>query len=79
MREFRLEGQTKTIYIRLLQEGTEVARPTQAVEIGNGLFKILATPDYDPYDEEWEFLPGSIVRCESRQAPEGEYRLAVEP
>jgi hypothetical protein len=79
MREFRLEGQTKTIYIRLLQEGTEVARPTQAVEIDNGLFKILATPDYDPHDEEREFLPGSVVRCESRQAPEGEYLLAVRP
>ena len=79
MREFCLEGQTKTIYIRLLQEGTEVARPTQAIEIGNGLFQILATPDYDPQDEEWEFLPGSVVRCEPRQAPQGEYLLAVKP
>jgi hypothetical protein len=79
MREFRLEGQTKTIYIRLLQEGTEVARPTQAVEIGNGLFQILATPDYHPHDEEWEFLPGSVVRCESRPDSQGAYLLAVRP
>jgi hypothetical protein len=79
MREFRLEGQTKTIYIRLLQEDTEVARPTQGVEIGNGLFQILATPDYDPHDEKWEFLPGSVVRCESRQSPQGEYLIAVKP
>jgi hypothetical protein len=79
MREFRLEAQTKTIYVRLLHEGTEASRPTQAVEIGNGLFKILATPDYDPDDEDWEFLPGSVVRCESRQDPQGQYSLAVTP
>jgi hypothetical protein len=79
MRNFRLEAQTKTIHVRLLQEGTEVSRPTQAAEIDGGLFQILATPDYDPHDEEWEFPPGSVVRCESRKSSEGEYLLAVRP
>jgi len=52
----------RTIYIRLLEEGTEVLRPTEAEELGDGLFKLLPTPNYDPQDEHWEFGPGSVVR-----------------
>lgn len=55
--------ETVEIYIQLLEEGTPTARPTQAIPLGNGLYKILPTQDYDPEDEIWEFLPGSIVRC----------------
>ena len=29
------------IYVRLLDEGTEVSRPTDAVDIGNGLYRLL--------------------------------------
>jgi hypothetical protein len=69
-----------TIYVRLLHEGTEAARLAEAVDIGAGLFRILSAPDYDPQDEEWAFLPGSVVRCEPRQDPtQGEYLLAVKP
>jgi hypothetical protein len=52
----------KTIYVRLMDEGTYVLRPTEAQELGNGLFKLLATPQYNPDDEKWEFSPGSAVR-----------------
>ena len=52
----------KTIYIRLLDEGTEVFRRTEAEELDNGLFKLLPAPGYDPDDEHWEFTPGSVVR-----------------
>jgi len=55
-----------TIYIRLLGEGTDVFRPTQAEELTAGRFKLLPTPDYDPDDERWEFIPGSIVRGVNR-------------
>lgn len=24
---------------------------------------MLATPDYDPTDEKWQFKPGEIVKC----------------
>ena len=57
--------ETVEVYIQLLEEGTPTARPTRAIPLGNGLYKILATPDYDPEDEIWEFLPGSIVRCKT--------------
>jgi hypothetical protein len=48
-------------YIRLLNEGTDVVRPVQLIDLQDGTFRILATPDYDPKEEEWEFLPTSVV------------------
>ena len=63
-------NQVVEIYVRLLQEGTACSRPTQSLVLGNGLFKLLATENYDPEDEHWEFLPGATVRA---------YLLAVPP
>ncbi len=52
------------IYVRLLEEGTPVWRPTLAIPLDDGRFKLLATNNYDPKDEDWEFSPGSVVRGE---------------
>lgn len=65
------------IYVRLIHEGTEVSRPTEALDLGNGLLELLPTPGYDSEDETWEFRPGAVVRCEKRQGSSGEYLLAV--
>lgn len=54
---------TVEIFIPLLNEGTDVLRPTQGLMLGSDEVQILATPDYDPTVEEWEFPPGSKVRC----------------
>lgn len=51
------------VYIPLLNEGTEVYRPTKAVPLGGMDFKVLPTSDYSIDFEEWEFPPGSIVEC----------------
>lgn len=61
-----MDSDTKTIemQVKLLNEGTNVSRPTLALDIGEGLFKLLPTPDYDPEDEAWEFVPGTTVRSE---------------
>jgi hypothetical protein len=64
-------------YVRLVDEGTEVSRPTEALDLGNGLLELLSTPEYDSEDEAWEFRPGSIVRCERSHGCSGEYLLAV--
>ena len=53
---------TTPIYVRLVDEGTEVVRPTTALNLGDGIYQLIKTPDYDPEDECWEFLPGSRVR-----------------
>ncbi len=52
---------TEEIYVRLLNEGTEVFRPVLAKKLAGGRYKIIKKDYYDPEDEEWEFPPGSIV------------------
>jgi hypothetical protein len=54
---------TVKVYVPLLEEGTPTMRGTQAIIMGDGLYKLMPTPHYDPEDEIWEFLPGSVVRC----------------
>jgi hypothetical protein len=65
------------LYVRLLNEGTEVLRPAKALSLGSGVFRILGTPNYDPEDEEWEFKPGSLIRVESRVDQNGSCLVAT--
>ena len=51
------------LFVPLLHEGTDVLRPTSGLLLGPGIVQILATIDYDPAIEEWEFPPGSKVKC----------------
>jgi hypothetical protein len=51
------------VYIPLLNEGTDVLRPTSGVVLEHDVVRIEPTPNYDPELEEWEFPPGSKVRC----------------
>jgi hypothetical protein len=65
------------IYVRLLDEGTEVSRPTYALDLGNGLFRLEPSPSYDPEVETWEFEPGAEVRGELQSTDSGSYLMAV--
>ena len=56
---------TVELYVRLLNEGTDVLRPTSGLLLGADAVQVLATPDYDPTVEEWEFPPGTKVKCVS--------------
>jgi hypothetical protein len=67
-----------TIYVALLDEGTPTLRGTDALDLGDGLYKIMATPYYNPDDEVWEFPPGSIVKGERRVNLDKEILLAIE-
>jgi hypothetical protein len=53
---------TVEIFIPLLNEGTDVLRPAQGLVLAPNEVQVLATPDYDPTIEEWQFPPGSKVR-----------------
>ena len=53
------------LYVPLLNEGTDVLRPTTGLPLGADVVQVLATADYDPEIEEWEFPPGSKVKCVS--------------
>ncbi len=56
------------VYVKLLNEGTEVWRPVSAVFLGNSCYKLMGTDIFDPEDEEWEFLPGSHVKTISKES-----------
>ncbi len=66
-----------TVYVRMLDEGTDVFRPTQAERLSTGAYRLLPTPDYDPDDENWEFMPHETVRCERMKLAAGERLVAV--
>ena len=51
------------IYVPLLNEGTDVLRPTKGRVVGKDAVEVVAATRYDPSIEEWEFPPGSRVRC----------------
>ena len=67
---------TETIFIPLIDEGTDVARPTQGEPLGGGVFRVLATEGYDSEDEIWQFPPGSIVLCGTKLTSLGTVLMA---
>ncbi len=63
------------IYIHLPEDSA--SRPTQAIVLGNNVYQVLPTLDYDPEDEAWEFVPGTLVRCEEREYQGKRYLQAI--
>jgi hypothetical protein len=68
----------QTVYVELLDEGTACLRPTLAQSLGEGRYRLMPTPEYDPADEHWQFPPGSIVRCRKEVWSGGEVLVARE-
>ena len=65
------------VYVRLLDEGTEVWRPVAATALPDGSFRLGKPEDYDPETETWEFPPLAKVRCAQRKFASGEKGLAA--
>jgi|ERR1700722_17881065 hypothetical protein len=57
------QPEKSNVYVKLLDEGTDTIRPTTAISLGNGLYELQPTDDYDAADETWEFLPGTKVEA----------------
>ncbi len=70
--------ETVGAHVRLLNEGTDVVRPVHLIDLEDGTFRVLATHDYDPNDEEWEFLPTSVVAIKDRLIGGKMVRLIVD-
>ena len=51
------------IYVPLLDEGVPVIRPTSGEKLGDDLFRVLPTENYNPAIETWAFPPDTIVKC----------------
>ncbi len=64
----------RTIYISLLNEGTSVWRPVQVIELEYNLFQIPENTEV-PEDEEWEFNPGTKVKCKEHTFTDGQTEL----
>jgi hypothetical protein len=67
---------SETIYVALLDEGTDVWRPVQAERLPDGLYRIVSVNE-NPDDERWEFATVSIVRCEQKRLSGGVRAVAV--
>jgi hypothetical protein len=57
----------KTVYVRLLNEGTSVLRPALGEYRGARRYLLLAPPEYNAESETWEFVPGTMVLCEQQR------------
>ena len=64
------------IFVALLNEGTNVVRPTTGVFVGRDIPRVEPADDYDADAEEWEFPPGSEVRCVAEQWDGGQILVA---
>ena len=64
------------IYVQLLDEGTEVWRPVEAVHIQDDLYRITGANE-QPDDECWPFSAGSVVRCETKRTKEADLILVA--
>jgi len=72
------DSSTRRVYVRLLGEGTDAWRPAV------GMFTYddesiceLCDEGYDEELEQWEFPPGSKVRCEMQLRGGERYWVAV--
>ena len=72
------EASISTVYVHLLNEGTEVLRPVQAREVSDMVYLLLRPEDYDEEDEEWEFLAGSTVWCATQVREDEALLVAME-
>jgi hypothetical protein len=66
-----------TIYVYLLDEGTDVWRPVEAVHVGEDRYRIMSV-NVDPEDERWQFSTGDVVRCSRRALSGGPALVAHE-
>jgi hypothetical protein len=72
-----LMGDRDLIYVELLNEGVSGWRPVDCEPLGDGRYRLLTPPDYDPETETWAFMPGSVVRREERQLSGGTFFVAI--
>jgi hypothetical protein len=66
----------RTVFVRLLNEGTTVLRPVKALYHGGNRYVLIRPADYDAMDEQWEFPPGAVVECQLRHVSGEELLVA---
>jgi hypothetical protein len=64
----------QTIYVALLNDGIDAWRPVSAKVLSEHQFEILGIV---PPDEEWQFTPGTHVRCKETVFADGKTGLVA--
>jgi hypothetical protein len=65
------------VYVRLLNEGTDVYRPVPSRRLADDTFLLCGEDIYNCEDEEWEFGPGSAVKVIEKEFALGRGLLAI--
>ena len=65
----------ETVYVALRSEVVDVWCPVEAERISESVYRLADAPH--PEADDWEFSPGSTVRCELRELSEGTTAAAV--
>ena len=63
------------VFVRLLDEGTDVWRPVHATRLPDGTYELAEPEGYDSNAESWEFPPHAKVRCVAKRFADGEKGL----
>jgi hypothetical protein len=70
-------GTDRTVYVRLLAEGTNVWRPAPATELSDGVYQLGEPSGFDPRTELWEFPPHTRVRRATKKFADGTEALVA--
>jgi hypothetical protein len=70
-----LTGKQVNIYVNMVGEGMNVLRSVRAEHLGRDFYIIV---DEMPADENWEFMPGQVVRCKKKNLSNGKGMVAYE-
>ncbi len=70
-----LTGKEVSIYVTMVGEGMNMLRPVRAEHLGRDFYIIVEDM---PSDENWEFVPGQVVRCKKKNLSNGKGLVAFE-
>ncbi len=70
-----LTGKEVSIYVNMVGEGMNVLRSVRAEHLGRDFYIIV---DEMPADENWEYVPGQVVRCKKKNLSNGKGMVAYE-
>lgn len=65
----RTSPEAVTVFVPLIDEGTDCWRPAYAVKVGHGVYRLLQQPV--PSEERWAFCPGEAVECDHHDFADG--------
>jgi hypothetical protein len=68
-------GKEVSIYVTMLGEGMNVLRAVRAEHLGRDFYMIV---DEMPADENWQYVPGQVVRCKKKNLSNGKGMVAYE-